>query len=716
LFPDFVNTGLLAGAVAVGVPVLLHLLMRQRPKPHVFPALRFVRQRQLSNTRRLRLRHLILLALRMAALALMVLALARPTMTATGLLVEREAPVAAALVFDTSPRMDYRQANRTRLEEAQEFARWLIGQLPEESQIAVLESRLDSAVFQVDRAAALDRIGRLETTPRGQSLSRVLAEAARLVGTSEIPRREVYVFTDLARVAWPEDALAERRDAVAAVTGLATYLVDVGAAEPQNFALGDVAQSGQTLARNTPLVLQADLAALGLTEETTRAVEVYLLDEVGRPQKRAEQSATLSADAPQPLAFTLAGLEVGAHQGYLQIAGQDGLAHDDRRYFACEVRAAWPVLLAAPSPAEEYAFYLREALAPEDLRKADRAWFRPDVVTLDELARKDLSGYAAVCLLDPTPLADEVWQRLFDFASAGGGVAVLLGRNAVPPEEFNREAPQALLAAQLDAQARFPEGDVHLAPDNLQHPALARFRGRQAGVPWDAFPVYRYWRLGAAADDASTIVAYSDGRPAIVERPVGRGRVLTMTTPLSDPADRNAWNTLLTGLEPWPALMLANETMFYLVGSRDAQLNYAPGQTAVLPLAPGERVTQYLLTTPPGEPVRRNLEAGATAILEGGTDWVGIYRVQAGGLGEGLDRGFAVNLPAQATDLARVEGEAVEKLLGDVPISVARDRDEFVRQRTFAQTGWELFPWLMALVAIVLGVEHVLANRFYREV
>ena len=75
----FVNISLLAGGALVAIPVVLHLLMRQRPKPFVFPALRFVHQRRLVNQRRLQLRHWLLLALRCGALGLFALALARPS-------------------------------------------------------------------------------------------------------------------------------------------------------------------------------------------------------------------------------------------------------------------------------------------------------------------------------------------------------------------------------------------------------------------------------------------------------------------------------------------------------------------------------------------------------------------------------------------------------------------------------------------------------------
>src|SRR5437867_1529612 len=101
----FLNPWLLLGAAAVAVPVVLHLIMRQQPQRLEFPALRFIRQREQSNKRRMRLRHLLLLLLRCLAICLLALALARPRISASHFLAGQEAPVAAALVFDTSPRL-----------------------------------------------------------------------------------------------------------------------------------------------------------------------------------------------------------------------------------------------------------------------------------------------------------------------------------------------------------------------------------------------------------------------------------------------------------------------------------------------------------------------------------------------------------------------------------------------------------------------------------
>lgn len=70
---------MLLGLGLAAVPVILHFLLRQKPKKLDFPALRLVQQRQRQSVRRLRLRHFWLMVLRVLALSLLVLALARPS-------------------------------------------------------------------------------------------------------------------------------------------------------------------------------------------------------------------------------------------------------------------------------------------------------------------------------------------------------------------------------------------------------------------------------------------------------------------------------------------------------------------------------------------------------------------------------------------------------------------------------------------------------------
>ena len=122
---EFLNIYLLGGLVLLGAPVLVHLMMRQKPRRLSFPAFRFLRQRSLINRRKMRLQHLLLLLLRMAVLAALILAIAQPKAllprtVADWLRLGGPRPAATVFVFDVSYSMEYRVGGLSRLDDARQ--------------------------------------------------------------------------------------------------------------------------------------------------------------------------------------------------------------------------------------------------------------------------------------------------------------------------------------------------------------------------------------------------------------------------------------------------------------------------------------------------------------------------------------------------------------------------------------------------------------------
>jgi hypothetical protein len=716
----FLHVAFLGGALAVAIPLALHLIMRQQPKHFEFPALRFLQLRESTNRRQMRLRHWLLLALRCAMLLLLAIALARPSILASGMLGDQEAPVAAALVFDTNPRMQYRAQNQTRLQAAQETGLWLLAQLPAESDVAVVESRTAVAAFAVDPGAARQRIDRLDASGMSGPLGTAIDAAVKLVHGSDKPRKEIYVFTDLTSAAWSEDAMRQIEQQRKQLQDIGIYLVDVGVEHPSNYGLGELQLSAEALPKNGTLKIQADLLHCG--DAIQRDVELYLIDpESAKPTIRGQQPLSLEGGEAQRAEFQLRSLPTGVHQGYVKIAGEDALACDDTRWFTVEVRPAWRVLLVAPQTSRrkpaDYALFLAEALAPAEFRLRGEAAFECDVISTDELRDKKLEDYSAVALIDPRPIDPAVWQKLHSYVSAGGGLGILLGHNAMPVDAFNTPLAQELLPARLVRQWRVA-GETYLAPEGYEHPLLAKFRGKQSSIPWESFPVFRHWQLGDPAEGAGIVLRYSDGQPALVERPVGAGRVITMTTPVSDPATpvgRETWNLLPTGEEPWPFVVLANVMFHYLAGSEQDRFNYLSGETAVVHPDAAERHPMVSLTTPRGHQIRVPVDEAQNAIVVTSTETPGNYLLQAGGGERRVDLGFSVNLPQQVSQLDRASVDDLKRVFGDVPFRLAHNREEIDRSVSAGRVGQELFPYLIVLLALVLGCEQVLSNRFYQD-
>ena len=705
----FVTPLLLAGSLLIAVPVLLHLIMRRQPQRLEFPALQFIRQRQQANRRRLNLRHWLLLALRCALIAGLAFALARPTLKGSGLQSKEGAPLAVALVIDNSLRMQYVHRNQTRQEVAIEFAQSLVSKLPEGTQAAVLDRSRGSSGFVDSLPTAEARLRGINPAGNVRPLRDIVRDAIQLVAEREEYRQEVFVFTDLSIADWDEQSQDSLNKLLQENADVKLYLVNIGAERTSNQALLPLELRQATIRSGEPLHIRVPIAVTGLSEAPL--LELYLLDSTGQPVKRGQQIVSPSEEGRGEAVFEIGGLSLGTHQGYVSLPASDPLGVDNTRYFTVEVQRPAEVLLLAERKRD--AVFLREALQPS-LDDDSAVRFRCEIQRYSEATSVQLSEFDAVCLLDPPALSDPLWQALGDYVEQGGGLGIFLGHRA-RPSAFNQEAAQRLLPGNLKLRSRYA---TYLRPRGLDHPALSGLRDYAETVPWQIYPVWQFWEFGDLAGDTYVVARYHNERPALLERTFGQGRVLTLSTPISDPLEpkgREPWNLLPTGPEPWPFLALSNQIVGYLAQHGNDQLTFRSGETVNLQLSTDEQVSTYVLREPDGESLRRTLPPGEKAIRISTTDKLGNYRISSGGQSRQLDMGFSINATEEISVLEQVDPAELAKSLPKDQVELAtnlRNVEEYV---AVGPPSRELFPWLIALVALVWGTEHVLANRFYRE-
>lgn len=94
-----------AGLIAIGLPVLIHLLGRGHARVQPFPTLRFLESSRLLPTRRTRVHDWILLAVRIGILAAAVTALAQPLLLTAARTRTLDRALARAIIVDTSATM-----------------------------------------------------------------------------------------------------------------------------------------------------------------------------------------------------------------------------------------------------------------------------------------------------------------------------------------------------------------------------------------------------------------------------------------------------------------------------------------------------------------------------------------------------------------------------------------------------------------------------------
>jgi hypothetical protein len=217
------------------------------------------------------------------------------------------------------------------------------------------------------------------------------------------------------------------------------------------------------------------------------------------------------------------------------------------------------------------------------------------------------------------------------------------------------------------------------------------------------------------------VVRYDDGkdRPALVEGFVGSGRVLLFTTALDGRHLEPRWRWNNYWQESSFGLVLANLAIGHLAGDAErVELNYLCGQVVPvkLPLAPAEPI--YSLQGPGLS------EAAAHVARPKEGNEVQLTQATAPGnyllLGREGNRvaGFSLNVSERECDLTRVPAEQFEALFGPGSVRPGKG-DANLRDTLQGGAGQpvevELFSWLMILLLLVLALENLLANKFYRR-
>jgi hypothetical protein len=704
---SLLHVGLAAGAALAIIPVILHLVLRQKPRRELFPALRLIRQRHRVNLRKLQIRHWLLLALRMLVIALMALALARPSIHGASFIPDQQAPVAAALVFDTSLSMEYRVHDTTRLQHAQEIVRTLLKEFPDGSEVLVLDSGEPSARFFPDLTMAQQRIDALRLRPRATSLNQAIIEACRELNDSDRSRKEIYVFTDLAAGSFASDGAAEAKAALESVKGgCAMYILHVGATEPRNAFIAEASASAEVLPANSDARVRVTVQDAGQGEEV-------LLEFQLDGETRGTQQLAIEKNKAARAEFALPRLPPGVHQGKLTLRNGGGLQFDDIRFIAIEVRPVTRVLIV--SDIERDGDLLSSALAPELIIQRQQARHQCDWVPTTRLGDKRLADYDVVCLVNVQALPANRWSDLAAFVMSGGGLGVFLG-SRVDAANYNQEIAQDVLPVKLEkvVATQQPVGMRAPAPS---HPAVRKIH------EWDPAAlsqviVERYFKAELSGKNATGILEFTDGGVAVAESNSGgarSGRVVACTTAVhSNPRER-PWNDL----PQWDALFvpLTHNLISHLAGYAEQRLNYQVGENVILRPDRNQKFGFYLLHTPDSEePTRRSTDASDGLVAVTAPESLGIYRVTAGQGDQAFERAFSLNASPAESQLDALQPSELNAMLGETNFAIARNEDELREVMGDVRIGRELFPWLMPFLVLLFAAEHLLANLFYKRV
>jgi hypothetical protein len=706
--PGLLTPAFLAGLAALAIPVLVHLVRRERREPIEFPSLMFLSRIPQPVVKRRSIRDRWLLALRALAIILLVGAFARP-------FVERPQHAAAAdataarevvILVDRSQSMSHGD----RWQRAVAAARTVIDGLggSDRATLAFFDASAHvAAPSTTDRARLRQALDGAAPGAAATRYATALRVAESVLAASPLPRLEAVLISDFQRTGWEGSA------GVRLPPGARLTPVPVGGDDVVNLVVTGVTLDRARVTGRERVTATAQLRLYGA--QPVRAEVVLEVD------GRTVQTQRVAVPAGGTAAVTFAPLTLGdaAARAVVRAAGE-ALSGAHAFHFVLAPEPGLRLLLVQPA-GRDAGLYLRRALEIAHEAPVNIGAVQDRMPTAAELARADV-----VLLNDILPRADEAGRRLLAWVEAGGGVILAAGERtaAAPWSDVARVLAGGTPGRVAD---RVAEGGARLGYIDYSHPVFEPFRAPRAGG-FGGARFYRYRAVPAAdaravagdtASPAAAVLArFDDGGAALVERRVGRGRALVWGSTLD-----TYWTSL--ALEP-VFLPLVHQLVRHAAGRSPQRPWHTVGQIVDVTDSPrgawpggepgarpgaqhGAGDGALLVTAPSGRAADIDAARGLLTLAE-----PGFYEVRHAGTGGTTVALHAANTDAAEADLAPLDPDELAAAVtsaataGREAAAVALPREEQERRQS-------LWLYLLITAFALVTAETVLANRGSRR-
>jgi hypothetical protein len=690
----------LAGLAALAVPILVHLINRERKEITEFPSLMFLQRIPYRSVRRQKIRNWLLFLLRCFAVILLVAAFARP------FLAKRFAQAAGALdsarevvvLLDRSYSMGYGD-QWTRARDAARNVIDGLGANDKLTLVAFAETPTALNQASADHGALRASLDAVKLSSRATKYAPALKLATKILEESELARREVVLISDFQKVGW------DGHEEVVLPPGTQLTNVDLATTPSPNVAVTSVELHRAVEAGRERVTAKARLTNTGDKPANNIAVDLALND-----RSIEKKSLSLAPNSAGTVTFTSVALPEGFTRGVVS-AGSDAMPQDNRFNFVLAPEQTISVLIVEGSDARSaQSLYLSRALSIGDLPLVRTMVKRSSALTFG-----DLTGTSLVVLNDVPYPAGDMGRRLRTFVEQGGGMLVVLGQNSTP-SSYTGTAADLLPGTVGTVVDRGTDRSASLTSLEYAHPIFELFRGPRSG-DFAAARFYRYRPLQMTSA-AGVLARYDDGAAALIEKPLGAGKVIVLTS-TSD----LFWNDL--AVQPI-FLPFVHQVARYASSYADVRPWFTAGQVMEVGRtarqlgsngsgpSPAEKAADagdYVAESPSGETIRPTAaDDGYLVELEE----QGFYTLRRVGAARTTAKTVAVNLDMSESDLSRLDPQ--ELVAAVTPKSTdARVAGIGAPPTPGEQEGRQMLWWYLLVGALMLlGAETILSNRLSR--
>jgi hypothetical protein len=398
---------------------------------------------------------------------------------------------------------------------------------------------------------------------------------------------------------------------------------------------------------------------------------------------QGNRSTAVQQPPEQRVLFNDIDLGTGTHRIAVALEPADSLPQDDQFYSVLERREPKALVIGATATGDDVSYFSAAVGALTNPRLA------VERTGSDALSQRALADYSALIVSDVGVLSGPSAATLQRYVEGGGSILITLGPRAsqqdrIPLSGHVRDTRS--LKSQNSTATAGGNGDIagRVAAIEESHPALRDAQG------WRSVRFFRYVPVETQPDDA-VLIRFEDGHPLLIERHIGAGRLLLLTSPL----DRD-WNDL--AIHPL-FVRFIGEAARYMTAAAAAP-NTIVG--AVLPMGINGRNGAQVFDPTGNRVLALSDTAGQTRLL---ASLPGFYEVRGGGRSDWI----AVNSDPRESDLTRMPDSSIAQWnrLERPALAPANV------QQANADAGPQLkaiWPWLLLLAVTLAFIEPLVAN------
>jgi hypothetical protein len=335
-----------------------------------------------------------------------------------------------------------------------------------------------------------------------------LARAVRAMAESVHTPIELHLFSDMQR----GDMAATFSDmALPANVKLVTHAV-VSKAQP-NWTVESVDAPGQVWGKDAkPVHVQAVIAGYG-TPAAQRTASLVV-----NGKTTATKTVAVPANGRASVEFPALEVPYAFSRCEVRIDSADAFAADDLRRFAVERSDPQKALLIHNYGDNRSPLYVGAALSA-----AAQSAFILESINVNEAADRLPSNYAFIVLSDLNSLPSLLENSLTEYARSGGSLLIAAGTSAGGRSQIPIFGARIIETRDYN---RVPDRYMAVGSSDASYPAVAK----AAGWPGVKF----YYALDVDPGDARVIVRLGDQTPLLLEKRIGEGRVVLLTSGLDN--------------------------------------------------------------------------------------------------------------------------------------------------------------------------------------